>query len=280
MSAGVLTFGPVVAPTTYVGARPVPEGWQERLESIVPRSDHRSWLWIRWESGDPWSPVSRWVIWQIRPLTITRPEIVRELQGPHPRSTGHYCGSADFVGKIDCLCRRKENRWVGGAARLIDRGTWEVYQETGGYGTRWWAVQGPPGGHRYRLDAWESKISRVRGGPNDTPAIGDLPYLDFDERVVEKIIPYDNVRQWKHIMDYAHKHPEKLDEIERQGVIEAQAEMWKWLESQVSRTMGELTNRQVNALRDHARDMTPIGTKQDRPVEDPDQIRHDFIHSS
>jgi hypothetical protein len=278
--SSLVTFG-AVADTVerFTGPRPTPKHWQDRLESIVPRADSLSWLWLRWEPGDPWQPVNRWVIWQIRPLTVTRPEYVAALRGPDPRSTGHACVRSHYAGKIDCLCPRKREMWVGGANPLIDRAQWEVYRETGGFGTRWWSIQGPPGGHRYRLDKWESKVSRIHGGPEDTPAIGDLPYQDFSELVVSKIIPYDNVRQWKHIMDYAHRNPDTLDAIEQAGVLEAQTAMWHWLESQVGKSVDGLTKGEINLLRDTARDMTPVGAHIGVVPEDPDVIKHDFIHN-
>jgi hypothetical protein len=280
--SSLITFGSAVDPVrdVFTGPRPAPTHWQQRLESVVPRTDALSWLYLRWEPGDPWQPVNRWVIWQIRPLSVTRPEYVAAVKGPDPRSTGHACVTPHYVGKIACLCPVKREAWVGGSNRLIDRAQWEVYRETGGFGTRWWAIQGPPGGHRYRLDKWESKVSRIHGGPEDTPSLGDLPYQEFSELVVSKIIPYDNVRQWKHIMDYAHRNPGRLDEIEREGVLTAQAELWKWLESQVGKSVDGLTRGELNLLRDTARDHTPVGAHLDASPVDPDVIKHEFIHSA
>lgn len=261
----------------YQGMRATPPVWQERLESVVPRNEKLSWLYIRWEPGDLWEPINRWVIWQIRPIEATRIEYVIALKGPSPRSTGHYCAAGY------CACPRKRNYWVDGpsSARFIDKATWDVFHETGGYGTRWWAIQGPNGGHRYRLDKWEAKVARIHGFPPDTPAIGDLPYAEFDERVIEHIVKYDNVRQWKHCMEYAQQHPNKLDEIERDGAIRAQEELWKWMETQAAFRVDSMTKAEANALRDHARDMTPVGAHigQPRlPEDDPEHIHQSFIY--
>src|SRR5687768_14939867 len=110
--------------------------WRQDLAQVSPPLDQLSYLHLRWEPGDPWNPVNRWVIWQLLPIERTNPEYLKELNGPHPRSTGLYDEIAE--------------RWVGGTCKLIDLGTYELFRETGRYGRRWWVVQGSKGGHRYR----------------------------------------------------------------------------------------------------------------------------------
>jgi hypothetical protein len=226
--------------------RPVPESWARSLATVTPVSERITYLWLRWEPGDKWEPIHRWFIWQMRPLRFVRPEVLRELRGPHPRSTGHYC--ADGY----CMCAMKKNGWRGGVTRLIDRAQWELFQETGHFGTRWWCIQGHSGGHRHRLDQIEAKVSRINGGPNDTPAPGDLPYADYDLRVFRKVAELDRVRMWKGVTDYVNRNHATMDAEERDEGERARAALWSWLESQVKHTVEKIGHSGAQALRDVA----------------------------
>ena len=210
----------------YRHERIVPRGWQEELERAVPRSDKLSWLLIRWEPGDVWQPVQRWLIWHVRPLSVVRPDILKELSGPHPRSEGHYCGSGY------CLCPVKRNRWRNGASHLIDRAQWEIFREVGSYATRWWTIQGTLGGHRYRLDPIEEQVMKLHTGETDTPSPGDLPYAEFDRRVLTKVAAFDQVRMWKGLIDYYARSQDAMDKEEEDASREANGLLWKWLETQ------------------------------------------------
>src|SRR3990167_4026661 len=71
--------------------RPVPEAWERAVWAVAPPSNFLSWLRLVWEPGDVWEPVERWMIYQMRAPRFVRPEMLKELRGPSPRSTGHYC---------------------------------------------------------------------------------------------------------------------------------------------------------------------------------------------
>mgnify|MGYP001610249587 CR=1 FL=1 len=261
--------------------RPLPEEWERRLWTIAPPSNFVSWLLLRWEPGDPWEPIERWVIWQMRhPRFLRRrPDIVQELRGPHPRSTGHFCsaGPHSQCGIAHCYRRTKRESWYGGAARQIDRAQWELFRDTGHVGTRWWVIQGDNGGHRHRLDEIETRITRImtKGKVSDTPAPGDLPYADFDSRTFVKVAALDKVRMWKGVTDYVYCNAATMDAAERDEGEAAQRALWAWLESQVNHTVQTIGRSGVQALRDAA----PRVLDKPKPL-DEDAMHEDFITQS
>jgi hypothetical protein len=187
-------------------SQPAPQAWVDRLNQVV-RPEGGSWLVLRWEPGEPWWPIERWAIWQVRPRSLTAllyPEHLKELDGLNPRRTGHAC----FPGW--CPGHKAEEwsnpqfkmRWTrpGGDAGYIDYWQWKFYHETGGpngglFGTRWWVIQGDKGGHRWNLSQGEMELRQLRGMPIHTPLAGTLPYAPFDERVVEQIVAEDRLRR-------------------------------------------------------------------------------------
>ncbi|OQW37059.1 MAG: hypothetical protein A4C66_03235 [Nitrospira sp. HN-bin3] len=219
--------------------------WREQLAQVSPRHDHLSYLWLRWEPGDPWQPVERWVIWQMLPETITHnPKhpyylaILAELNGPHPRSTGRYDA--------------EEQRWVHGPCRLIDLGTWETFRETGRFGRRWWVIQGTKGGHRYRLSEAERVVWRTLTGTDDTPAPGDLPYAPFDNRVLDQIRGLDEKTKWLAVMSYGIKNRHQLDADEQQEVAMAKRAVANWLAGQMEEVYEEYGSLLKRATADFA----------------------------
>jgi hypothetical protein len=156
------------------------------LRAYSPRSDVHTWLHLAWEPGDWWDPVERWVLYQVRPPALIEPHVLKELQGPSPRSTGHLCGPDTF-----CGCGRKRHTWVGGACGLIDRTEWRLYRETGGWARAWWVIQGDARGHlRYFTEA-QSQLAEMADLPPRPPVLGSLPYADPDRRTLETIRAYD-----------------------------------------------------------------------------------------
>src|SRR3990167_2114432 len=247
--------------------RPVPEAWERAAWSVAPPSNFLSWLKLVWEPGDVWEPVERWMIYQMRAPRFVRPEMLKELRGPSPRSTGHYCAPGY------CECAIKKNGWRDGAARMIDYAQWRLFQNTGHYGTRWWCIQGDQGGHRHRLDRIEAKVSRLHNGPDDTPAPGDLPYADFDSRAFHKIVQLDRVRMWKGVTHYLHRNHAQMDAEERDEGERAQWAMWGWLESQVKQTVDKIGKSGAEILKDAA---PRVLGKSTTPL-DEDTIQRDFI---
>lgn len=222
--------------------------WRQELAQVSPPLDQLSYLHLRWEPGDPWNPVERWVLWHMLPIERTNPDILKELQGPHPRSTGHAC-----YDEGPCLCEFKANRWIDGQCKLIDLGTWELFRETGRYGRRWWVVQGSKGGHRYRLTEAERQVWKTLTMTDDTPAPGDLPYAPFDQRVLNQVKGLDEKTRWLAVMSYGHKNVHQLDLEEKQEVEMAKQAVAKWFEHQ----MEEVADEYGSLLKRVTEDFTP-----------------------
>ena len=144
--------------------------WQEQLDRITPpeRANNKARAVIWWEAGDTWEPIQRWIIYQVLPKRVIPDNIRRELEGPHPRSFGRYSETL--------------NQWVDGPAPLITRTQWEIYRQFGGWAQPYWVLQGPNGGHRYKLFPWEQVLLHLATGRKDVAKPGELPYCEPDQR--------------------------------------------------------------------------------------------------
>lgn len=216
--------------------REVPRGWQASLDALFPRNNVFSWLMIRWWAGERWrvrhasgivqtrtEAVQRWVIYQMS-LPGNIPELVLpDLQGPHPRTRGHW--------------EPRTEEWVSDCN--VNRDQWEIYQETGCYAQPFWIIQGDRGGHKRRFTPVETRLLKANGLPGDAPAPGDLPYAELDNRVLSQLISYDRLR-WadrKLALSKMRVRPEDLTaemELHRQEqAAQFQNGMLDWLERQV-----------------------------------------------
>jgi hypothetical protein len=215
--------------------RTPPEAWVRTLQTIAPPSEHLSWLKLVWEPGEAWQPIGRWMLWHMRPRKVLFPahdeglyaDLRRELEGPHPRSQGHWCAPGW------CQCAKQKRAWVGGPCAMIDRLTWELYRETGCYGQRWWTIQGTKGGHRHKLTATEQRVFHLATGTKTTPAPGDLPYAEFDQRTVRAVLSFDKVRMWTRVSDFATRHADQLDAEEQAEAEAANRALAQWIDAQV-----------------------------------------------
>lgn len=198
-----------VTPPGFMWSRaPHPE-WVARLRTMRPLNDMCEGLVITWEPGDVWEPVQRWMIYGVFPRRVIPPEVFAQLEGPHPRSTGHGC----FPGQ--CLCARPQHRWVGGPAPLINRTQWLLYRETGGWArAALWVLQGDQGGHKRRFTEWESQLSQLAGGPAQPPAPGVLPYCEPDERTWQHLHMYADpelLAKYRGLVNFGLRRPGDLD---------------------------------------------------------------------
>lgn len=223
---------------------PTPEpSWQQELERIAPRSDDISWLLLRWEPGDPWERAERWVVWQMRPFHRANPMVRQDLVGRSPRDRGRFDRVlGEFVPDPDCNVSLQQ---------------WRLYRETGCYGTPYWIVQGRQGGHKRRWDRVESALIRMHTQTDDPdpPAIGDLPYCPFDQRVVQKLELLDRVKLAKITIDMVRRNPDIMDADDQRARAELEDQIVGWMRSQMQPHVEELSYHMKNEL-----ELNPVAT--------------------
>jgi len=171
--------------------RVAPPAWQAALDAQHVPGTAR--LVVAWEPGDVWQPIHRWFLWQLQPWAGVPDAVRRELQGPHPRTNARLT----YVPRTVNGQSELRPALVGGPCRLIDRRTWELHRAheaaTGErvWPRRLWVIQGPQGGHPFAITGAEQSHRRAAGLPDDVPSAGDLPYAEFDPRVLTALERYD-----------------------------------------------------------------------------------------
>lgn len=193
---------PVEAPVSSGGflheRTPRPE-WVAALREHSPLTDAHGALELLWEPGDVWIPGQRWMLYEMIPAD---PEFVDyerllELRGPNPRATGHMCTARTVDGQFACLCKVKLEGWRNedGEPSGVNLTQWKLYQRTGRFGRPWWVIQGSRGGHKAFLTKEERMFLAAAGKKTEMPAIGELPYAEFDQRVIEHVVRFNRLRQ-------------------------------------------------------------------------------------
>lgn len=216
--------------------------WVETLNKLSPMSDGQAGLAIAWEPGDPWEPVQRWFIYELIPKAHIQPAILRQLEGPHPRSKGHPCFGTNAYGTW-CACAKPAHRWVDGPAPMISRQTWELYRKFGAYARRLWVIQGKHGGHKYQFAGWESRLSAAAGGPRHPPFAGDLPYAEPDSRTWEGVRLYADpelVKMYSGLVQFGMRRPFDLDPSDQRACEFAATELLKSFGLRVAEHADEL----------------------------------------
>lgn len=190
------------APDGFMHDREPPAEWEPQLREVSPLSDELGWLAHVWEAGDPWGPGQRWGLYEMVHLKHILSDLdddeqdprIQELRGPHPRSEGHMC-SDKVPHQFQCLCRRKMNAWRGGPCNLITLTQWKLFHRYGGQylPVPFWVIQGDRGGHKWEFNEQERQLLRMSDLPDEPPRIGQLPYADFDQRVLRQIVRYNKL---------------------------------------------------------------------------------------
>lgn len=254
--------------------------WQRALDRVFEPQDRISRLVIRWEPGDSWQPIQRFIIWQcVDPSIVETPPMVRRgFRGPHPRSMGHYCAPGYCFCGLDPK-KQHTFAWRGKANTPFDRATWELWRDTKLFGLRWWTIQGHRGGHRFVLDSqeYEAKILQMRYGLNQTPDPGELPYAPFDERVLNKIAQHDKVRSWTKAIDFAARNVDTLDRESLDDAIRAREQLSAWLDWGIEEAVDEHLPALKQYLRDTYGRAKPGVNYSDMKY---DEIEQDFIHTN
>lgn len=251
----------------FLWHREVPEAWQAALDAVCPAGDKLSRFLIVWEPGEPQAPIQRWTIWQMRPPEVTRRMLARKYQGRviDPRVMGladyHPRRGARWDDRAKCYRRHD------GSLAMTDRLTWELYHRTGSWGTRWWVIQGPAGGHRYTLTHTEKKLlgTSSDGRERDVPFAGDLPYAPFDQRVVRHFAQMEAVATWHRVLakaEVAAQH-RVWDADEQHALEAARASLADWIDRQFGALWDDYSPVYKQALRQMPRRVT---TREDRPT--------------
>jgi len=197
--------------------------------------DDLSWLHLEFESGDVWQPIQRWVVWVMRPWGSVPRYHFNALYGPNPRTDAYYDETLE--------------KFVGPYVSDIDRLTWELFQKTGCYGTRYWVIQGDKGGHLRELTHSQKKLLKTKTGKwEDVPMMGDLPYADYDNRVFTQLLFYDRYRTWKQSRDYTGRTFQDLSNEEKEEARTANRAMMQFLFNQIDQRCDEYRQDLRNAI--------------------------------
>lgn len=210
-----------------VWIKAVPEEWERRLAEFSPQTNRFTWLKIIWEQGYAWEPVERYMVYQMVPAHAVDPEILEQLQDPHPPSKhGNYYDShfdngdgttGKFILNPDCL---------------ITERAWNMYRETGCWGRPYWVIQGTNGGHKRWFSKNEKKLLRLLGLPDEPAAPGDLPYAEFDEKCEANLRLVD-------VLKGAHSELRRRRALSTQGHEERESETEKAFRIQLMRFLAD-----------------------------------------
>lgn len=255
----------------YEGPSGVIERWQPELDRIAPPTERgHSSLVLRWEPGEEWSPVNRWVVWEVmRPEMAPRLGVQQDLDGPNPRDYGFW----DPIMKKFRRTRRFS----------ITQAQWLFYRRTGMYGRCVWVVQGRNGGTKRFWSEVEQNLAMMTYGEEfnalgigadalQPPAPGELPYCEPNDKTIEALHGLDMVHRFGSILHLLSSQVEMgaaLD-IREQTVAEEMArQVWYWMDDQIEETLDLVTRAQVQDFWDN--------TNPDLPVPDYDAGEADFI---
>ena len=147
------------------------------MREVSPISEHHSWLAFRW-----FAEKARWVLYECVPNAYIEDSMRAELEGEHPD--------------------RLED-W----ARIVSAYQWEMYRTHKVHARPCWIIQGTKGGHLVEYDEPTKELMRSLELPTNPPEPGDLPYADFDERVVQQIVRMSKLTKVKNdLSEFKRKH--------------------------------------------------------------------------
>lgn len=170
--------------------RDVPKEWEVQLAELSPPTNRFSWLKLIWEPGYPWEPVERYLIYQMVPRHGIPLGFLEQLEDPHPPSAhgNYYDQHKEWVDEKG-VSRR--GQFIRNPDCIITERAWHLYRDTKCWGRPFWVIQGAEGGHKRWFSPNEKKFLKMAGLPTESPPPGDLPYADFDDRVMARLTTYD-----------------------------------------------------------------------------------------
>ena len=212
------------------------------MEEVFPRSTHVPWLKIHWHAGIEYAPSQRWTIYTMQPRLDFVPEDLLECcRGQDPRTWGVWVTPkvSDEYGRPSL----GKPRWVSDS--FLSHEQWVLFQETQCFPQLFWIIQGDKGGHRWQVSDSERAFLEAIGKPDaDTPQIGALPYAEYDNRVREKLLELDKLRQWRQSWD------KRLGANVSEAGILVQSERKALRESYARKTLDWLDSQVVEAVDD------------------------------
>src|SRR5207247_1915988 len=131
-------------------------------------------------------------------------------------------------------------RWWSDA--FVSHQQWVLFHKTHCYPLLYWIVQGDQGGHKRKLTSAEKMLLKINGSPQlDVPAPGQLPYADFDNRVLDQLALRDKLRTWDRATGQGWETRSSGIQVaktivasERQALeVETRWKLYEWLKKQV-----------------------------------------------
>lgn len=220
-------FGNAVSATSvrqgaFVTHREPDPRWTARLREVFPIEENRAYPELLWEAGEDvtiehdgkplWLGVQRWMIYEMAPPALAHLlGIAEELDGPFENHT------------------------------LVSKRQWELWRSHGRYAVPVWVIQGSKGGHKLRFSQREVQMLGLAGNADVCPMLpGELPYADFDERVVAKLV---EARRLADIQ--SRKRYSELREEEEKAF---RVRLLQWLTDQINPEMAKEMGRAIDKL--------------------------------
>lgn len=242
----------------FRAVREVPTAWADDLATVFPPSDRVPWLKIHWHAGIEYQPTQRWVVYAMQPrldlIAAQMPDLLDCARGQDPRTWGEWIRppSRDESGRATL----GDLRWVSDS--FLSHAQWALFQETQCFPFLFWIIQGDQGGHKWQVSSTEQAFLTSIGKPDaDTPQIGQLPYAEYDNRVKEKLVAADKLRQWRQRMSWEDRYDRGVTEAglilngERKSQREAYAKQaLDWLDSQVVDAVDDIPRRYLAKILD------------------------------
>lgn len=226
---------------------PTPEPtWFEAVRQLAPRTEHgHDWLLLRWEPGDWWDPIERWLLYTMTPEERLPREFRMWLNGRNPRDFGYY--------------DRVKQRFISTYKGNINYQQWQLFRQYRCLARPWWIIQGYAGGHRREYTTGEKLAVELRGGDPDPPLAGTLPYAPPDNRTWEWVRSFDLVHKYGDILSKLltkEGFAAALSRREKEVAVEVALQLSNWLDESVSASL-DLTYRQASAIRSLAGEAKP-----------------------
>jgi hypothetical protein len=174
--------------------RKAPKAWMQRLQQVWPKSDKTQWFQfrlfpeqvVRTGSGPSDFHVkagsARWVLYTMTPAhLISDPTKIQQLAGTPwwELPTGE--------------------QWA--RQQMVSAYQWEMWRQHQCWARPYWCLQGDAGGTPMQYTMREKAVLKAHNLPTDVPDPGELPWADFDERVMAQLIARDKFRTLGHALD-------------------------------------------------------------------------------